>query len=82
MACGGLTEVSEGPFAAAGHKPEYETLGAFGSMCLNDDLASIHLSNDLCNRAGLDTISTGGTVAFAIECFENGLITPEETGGI
>ncbi|HUT90834.1 MAG TPA: aldehyde ferredoxin oxidoreductase family protein [Thermoguttaceae bacterium] len=82
LACGGLTEVTEGPFAAAGHKPEYETLGAFGSMCLNDDLASIHLCNDLCNRAGLDTISTGGTVAFAIECFENGLITPEETGGV
>ncbi|MFH1266283.1 MAG: aldehyde ferredoxin oxidoreductase family protein [Planctomycetota bacterium] len=82
LACGGLTEVTEGPFAAAGHKPEYETLGAFGSMCLNDDLASIHLSNDLCNRAGMDTISTGGTVAFAIECFENGLIGLEETGGI
>jgi aldehyde:ferredoxin oxidoreductase len=82
MACGGLTEVREGPFAAAGHKPEYETLGAFGSMCLNDNLASIHLCNDLCNRFGMDTISAGATVAFAIECFENGLITPEDTGGI
>jgi aldehyde:ferredoxin oxidoreductase len=82
MACGGLTEVSEGPFAASGHKPEYETLGAFGAMCLNDDLASINLCNDICNRAGLDTISTGSTVAFAIECFENGLIGPEDTGGI
>jgi aldehyde:ferredoxin oxidoreductase len=82
MACGGLTEVTEGPFAASGHKPEYETLGTFGSMCLNDDLAAIHLCNDLCNRFGMDTISTGATVAFAIECFENGLITPDDTGGI
>ena len=82
MACGGLTEVAEGPFAAAGHKPEYETLGAFGSMCLNDDLASINLCNDICNRSGLDTISTGSTVAFAIECFENGLVGPDDTGGI
>ena len=82
MACGGLTEVAEGPYAAKGHKPEYETLGAFGSMCLNDDLASINLCNDLCNRFGLDTIGTGGTVAFAIECFERGLIGPEQTAGL
>ncbi|MBN2473006.1 MAG: aldehyde ferredoxin oxidoreductase family protein [Pirellulales bacterium] len=82
MACGGLTRVEEGEFAGEGHKPEYETLGAFGSMCLNDDLASINLCNDLCNRLGLDTIGTGGTVASAIECFENGLIGPEDTGGL
>jgi len=82
LACGGLTRVEEGEFACESHKPEYETLGAFGSMCLNDDLASINLCNELCNRAGIDTIGTGGTVAFAIECFENGLITAEETGGL
>ncbi len=82
MACGGDTEVKDGPFKSRGAKPEYETLGAFGSMCLNDDLASINLCNEICNRAGLDTIGTGGTVAFAIECFENGLIGPEETGGL
>ena len=82
LACGGITEITEGPYAAVGHKPEYETLGVFGSMCLNDDLASINLCNDICNRMGLDTIGTGGTVAFAIECFEEGLIGPEQTGGI
>jgi len=82
MACGGLTRVEDGEFAAEGHKSEYETLGAFGSMCLNDNLASINLCNELCNRFGLDTIGTGGTVAFAIECFENGLIGPEDTGGV
>jgi len=82
LACGGLTRVEDGEFASEGHKPEYETLGAFGSNCLNDDLASINLCNDLCNRLGLDTIGTGGTIAFAIECFENGLIGPQDTGGL
>lgn len=82
LACGGFTRVKDGPFACDGHKPEYETLGAFGSSCLNDSLESVNLCNDLCNRAGTDTIGTGCTVAFAIECFENGLITPEQTGGI
>ena len=82
LACGGLTEVTEGPYACSGHKPEYETLGAFGSMCLNDDLASINLCNNICNHQGLDTIGTGVTVAFAIECFEKGLIGPDDTGGI
>ena len=82
IACGGITEATEGPFACKGHKPEYETLGSFGAMCLNDDLASVNLCNDICNRQGLDTISTGATVAFAIECFETGLISVEDTGGI
>jgi aldehyde:ferredoxin oxidoreductase len=82
IACGGETEVAEGPYASRGHKPEYETLGAFGTLCLNDNLASINRCNEICNRQGLDTISTGCTVAFAIECYENGLITDKETGGI
>jgi aldehyde:ferredoxin oxidoreductase len=51
-------------------------------MCLNDSLESIVKLNDICNRAGLDTISTGATVAFAIECFENGLLTSFDTGGL
>jgi aldehyde:ferredoxin oxidoreductase len=82
IACGGLTAVEQGPYASDTHKPEYETLGCFGTMCLNDNLESINLCNELCNRYGLDTISTGCTVAFAIECYENGLITAEETGGV
>ena len=64
------------------HQPEYETAAAFGSMCLNNDLISLCKANELCNRYGLDTISAGATVAFAIECYENGLITQEDTGGI
>ena len=65
-----------------GHKPEYETWGAFGSMILNDDFEAIVEINEMCNRAGIDSISTGGTVTFAVECFEEGLINEETTGGL
>ena len=82
IACGGHMKVKKGPFAVEGHKPEYETLAAFGTMCLNDNLESIIKANDICNRAGLDTISAGCAIAFAIECYENGLITKDDTDGI
>jgi aldehyde:ferredoxin oxidoreductase len=82
LACGGHVKIDSGPYAVEGHKPEYETLGVFGSMCLNDNLASITKCNDICNRMGMDTISAGCTVAFAIECYEQGLLTKEDTGGL
>ena len=82
IACGGETQVAHGPFKSRNHKPEYETLGAFGTLCLNDNLASINACNEICNRQGLDTISTGCTVAFAIECYERGILTDKDTGGI
>jgi aldehyde:ferredoxin oxidoreductase len=62
--------------------PEYETLGALGSNCGIDDLKAICKGNERCNALGLDTISTGSALAFAMECYEKGLITKEETGGI
>ncbi len=62
--------------------PEYETLGAFGSDCGVTDLAAICKANEVCQRYGLDTIGTGTTIAFAMECYENGIITPEMTGGV
>jgi len=65
-----------------GHNPEYETLGSFGAMLLNDDLPSVIRANELCNRYGLDTISTGNSIAFAIEAFERGLISARDTGGV
>jgi len=61
---------------------EYETLATFGSYCGNKNLASIQYANQLCNAFGMDTISCGATIAFAMDCFQNGLITREETGGI
>ncbi|MFC2027060.1 aldehyde ferredoxin oxidoreductase family protein [Chloroflexota bacterium] len=69
-------------YEAGGHKPEYETSGAFGMLLLNNHLESIIKANDICNRYGLDTISAGTAIAFAIECFQNGIITYADTGGI
>ena len=82
IACGSHTVVEQGPYKSDTHKPEYETLASFGTMCLNDSLESINLCNEICNRVGLDTIGVGCTAAFAIECYENGLLTTDDTGGI
>lgn len=62
--------------------PEYETLGSLGSCCGIDDLAAISKGNELCNAYSLDTIATGTTIAFAMECFENGILTEKDTDGI
>ncbi|MFC2079138.1 aldehyde ferredoxin oxidoreductase family protein [Candidatus Bipolaricaulota bacterium] len=62
--------------------PEYETIGAFGSMCEIDDLEAILYANQLCAAYGIDTISTGATIAWLMECFETGLLSPEDAGGI
>ena len=64
------------------HRPEYETCASIGSLLLNDDILSIIEINELCNRGGIDTISVGGTVAYAIECFENGLLSVDELDGL
>ena len=61
--------------------PEYETIAAFGSLCLNSDLDAIALANQKCNRYGLDTISTGNTIAFAMEASEKGLLGEEINWG-
>ena len=62
--------------------PEYETLAAFGSNCGVDQVEALIKANEICNRNGIDTISTGASIAFAMECFENNLIGKEETGGL
>jgi aldehyde:ferredoxin oxidoreductase len=62
--------------------PEYETIGALGTNCGVDNLAAIAKASELCNGYSLDTISTGGTIAFAMECYEKGIITKQDTGGI
>ena len=82
IGCGGHVEVDTDEYKVKGHKPEYETLGAFGNMCGNDNYESIVKMNDICNRAGMDTISAGCTIAFAMECFNKGIINLEDTGGI
>ncbi len=83
VACGGIMNIKSGKYAVKnGHKPEYETMCVFGPNCLIDNADAIVYMNDLCNLHGLDTISAGGTVAFAIECYENGLLTKKDTDGI
>jgi aldehyde:ferredoxin oxidoreductase len=83
IACGGIFNVPKGPYPVQeAHKPEYETIAAFGTMCMNDDLLSIIKLNDICNRSGLDTISAGSVIAFAMECYEEGLITKADADGI
>ncbi len=67
VACGGIVTL---PGGEQGHKPEYETLACFGPMSMNSDLETVMRCNNICNQAGLDTISTGSAVAFAIECSE------------
>ena len=62
--------------------PEYETLASLGTNCGVDDLKAIAKGNHLCGAYSLDTISTGSTIAFAMECFEEGLLTVKDTDGI
>ncbi len=84
VACeGSLNEgTGEYKYPAGSRRPEYETLASFGALVLNNNTESIAMANYICNRYGIDTISAGCTIAFAIECYENGLITREDTGGI
>ncbi len=77
-----LKEGTEYKYVAGIRRPEYETQGSFGAMCLNNNTESINKCNDICNRAGLDTIPAGTVIAFAIELYENGIITKKDTGGI
>ncbi len=79
LRCGGHMKSKAGR-AAVSHKPEYETLCMAGTLCLNDDLESIIRFNDICNVYGIDTISAGVAIGFAIECYENGILTKADTG--
>ena len=81
--CGRVVDLTGSPYGAvSGGGPEYETLAALGSMCLVDDLNAVVKANELCNRYGLDTISTGGVIAFAMEAYENNALTKADLDGI
>lgn len=62
--------------------PEYETIGSLGSTCGVDDLPAVCKGNELCNAYGLDTISTGVSIAFAMECYEKGILSRDDLDGI
>lgn len=83
MACGRIAEVKKGAFKTPVHEgSEYESLSAFTAFVLNDNLeAAIHATY-LCNEYGIDTISAGGIIAFAMECFEHGILKREDVEGL
>jgi len=82
--CKWVVQVDDGEFQVDPQYggPEYETTCAMGAMCGIDNLAAVAYANQLCNAKGLDTIGTGATIAMAMECFERGLLSSEDTEGI
>ena len=82
--CKRVVEIEGGtyPVDPAYGGPEYETLATLGSYCGVDDLAAVSRANQLCNSLGMDTISCGATIAWAMDCYEKGFLTREDTGGL
>ncbi|MCX6034189.1 MAG: aldehyde ferredoxin oxidoreductase C-terminal domain-containing protein [Chloroflexi bacterium] len=82
--CKRVVEITEGKYTADPlyGGTEYETLGTFGSYCGIGDLAAVSHAHQICDMYGVDSISCGATIAFAMECYEKGIITKEDTGGI
>ncbi len=82
--CKRVVEITEGPYTVDPlyGGPEYETLATFGSYCAVSDLAAVAKANEISNMYGIDTITAGATIAWAMDCFEQGIITAEDTGGI
>lgn len=83
IACGRHTVIKEGRYKGkSGGGPEYETVAAFGSKCLVKDLNEIAMANYAANDAGMDVISAGQVIATAMEWYDEGIITKEDTDGI
>jgi len=83
IACGKIVTIERTPHSKSeAHGPEYETCASMGSMLLNEDLEAIARSNDICNRYGIDTISCGSAIAFAMECYAEHILTKGETDGL
>ena len=81
IGCGRRVKLDKGPFAPVeGAGPEYESVAMLGSLCLVDDIEAIAKANEICNRLGIDTISAGASIAFAMEAYEKGIITKKDTG--
>jgi len=79
-----VVEITEGPYKVNPRYggPEYETTSAFGSYCGVSNLAAVAYANQLCNQYGMDTISCGATIAWAMESYGEGKLTLEDTDGI
>jgi aldehyde:ferredoxin oxidoreductase len=83
LGCGAIYDVKDGRWPVGEtSRPEYETSASFGCLMLNDNVEALLKCNHICNIYGLDTISAGATVTWAIECYENGILSKGDTGGI
>ena len=82
IGCHRKIDIKQDNMVIKGAGPEYESLAMLGSCCLIDDLFAITKANDMCNRYGIDTVSTGAFVGFCMQCFEQGLISETFAGGI
>ncbi len=82
--CKRVVEKTDGPFVVERRYggPEYETIATFGSLCGISDLVAVAYANQLCNQYGMDTISCGAVVAWVMDCFEKGVLTEADTGGL
>jgi len=81
--CKYISHVKRGPYKdTITGGPEFETIMALGSNCLNDDIEAIIHANQLCNLYGIDTISCGKTISFAMECYENKILSKEDADGV
>jgi len=81
--CSRIYTIRDGPFKGVhGEGPEYESLGSFTSRLGNPDIELALAANDLCNQLGIDILSTVGAIGWAMELYENGKLSQEETGGL
>jgi aldehyde:ferredoxin oxidoreductase len=81
--CKRIVKIESGPYQIEeGPGPEYETIGCFGTMLMNPSLEAVAKANDICNRLGMDTMTCGSTFAWAMDCFEAGILKPEDYEGV
>ncbi|MHA1742195.1 MAG: aldehyde ferredoxin oxidoreductase family protein, partial [Candidatus Thorarchaeota archaeon] len=80
--CGRYTAVRRGPYAYEGGSPEFESQSSLGSRCGNDNVESVLYAHHLANKYGMDTISLGATISWAMEAWDEGILTAEDIGGL
>ena len=83
LRCARVTVIRKGKYKGAGGEgPEYESVGTFGGQCAVKDMEAITMAHYLCNDYGMDTVSAGSSIAFAMECYEKGILTKSDTDGL
>ncbi len=83
LRCARVTMIRKGRYQGAGGEgPEYESVGTFGGQCAIKDMEAITMAHYLCNEYGMDTVSAGASIAFAMECCEKGILTKADTDGL